>query len=196
MVLVADVPLVRSFGAGSVGFGELITFWGVGTAAGSIAGRRLTAATEIPALAWGLIVIGLTGVAIWLSPWFWLVLAATVPMGVGDAIGDVATRGLQQRRTPDELRSRVSAASDGVIYMAFAVALVLGGFALDALGPKPVYALGGLSSVLGMLLLLPVLRTPPVDREAGETLAMEPGPLIAARTPLTSPGDPPTPAPR
>jgi len=194
MALVADVPLVQSFGAGSLGFGLLIAFWGGGTATGSIASRRMTAAAELPSLAGGMLVAGAMGVLVWLAPWFWVVLAATLLMGIGDSVGEVATRGLLQRRTPDELRSRVSAAADGIINTSFAVSFLLGGVTLNALGPKPVYALGGITCALGALVVLRVVRTRPVGVAPAPAAAMEPGPLITARTPLTSPGDPPGPA--
>lgn len=44
--MVADRPLAEAFGAGSVGFGPLIGAWGLGSAAGSLAGRVLDARTE------------------------------------------------------------------------------------------------------------------------------------------------------
>jgi MFS family permease len=155
----------------------------------------MTAAVEVPVLASGMLLAGVMGVLIWVAPWFWVVLAATLLMGIGDSVGEVATRGLVQRRTPDELRSRVSAASDGIINTAFALSFLLGGVTLNALGPKPVYALGGATCVLGALVMLRVIRTPPARVEPAPSAAAEPGALIAARTPLTSPGDPPGPAP-
>ena len=46
MGMVADAPLAEHFGAGSAGFGLLITCWGLGSVVGSLLGRKLTERTE------------------------------------------------------------------------------------------------------------------------------------------------------
>ena len=48
MALVADVPLVDVFGAGSAGFGVMIGLWGAGSILGSLAGRWHLLAAESP----------------------------------------------------------------------------------------------------------------------------------------------------
>jgi hypothetical protein len=48
MTMVADVPLVELFGAGSFGYGLLIACWGGGSVVGSLLGRRLHGANEAP----------------------------------------------------------------------------------------------------------------------------------------------------
>src|SRR6266540_1613849 len=75
MAMVADVPLVDVFGAGSAGFGVMIGLWGAGSILGSLAGRWLTAATEMRWLILGTALTACFGIAIALSPWFALVLA-------------------------------------------------------------------------------------------------------------------------
>jgi MFS family permease len=47
MAMVGDVPLVDVFDAGSAGFGLMIGLWGAGSILGSLAGRWLSAATEM-----------------------------------------------------------------------------------------------------------------------------------------------------
>jgi MFS family permease len=195
MGIVADMPMVDTFRAGALGFGAIIACWGGGTALGAILGRRLTAATEVRTVAGGLLITCVTGLAIGITPWFAMFLVLTFLMGIGDSLAEVATRGLQQRRTPDHLRSRVSAASDGMVNAALAISFVLGGFAVSAVGPKAVYAIGGATAGLGTLVLVRVLgiraRGGPI---AVETLGAGGGPLVAARTPLASPADPHPPA--
>jgi MFS family permease len=158
MAMVADVPLVELFGAGSAGYGMLIGAWGAGSVLGSIAGRKLSERTEARALVAGTVVIGVTTAGVALSPWFPPVLALILMAGVADAIVMVADRNIQQRRTPDVVRSRVVSASEAVVTVALAVGFVLGGPALEVLGPRAVYAIGGACGFLGALVLVPVLR--------------------------------------
>ena len=158
MVMVADVPLAEMFGAGSTGYGLMIGAWGAGSVIGSLAGRRLTERIELRALVVGTIAIGLTTAGVALSPWFAPVLALTLLAGVADALIMVADRNIQQRRTPDVVRSRVVSASEAFITIALATGFLLGGPALELLGPRGVYAVGGAAGLLGALVLVPMMR--------------------------------------
>jgi len=158
LVMVADVPLVEHFDAGSVGYGLLITFWGAGSVLGSFAGRYLNEENEPKALFLGVVVIAVTTGGIAVSPWFAPILALVLVSGVGDAVTLVAEQGIQQRRTPDAVRSRVMAASEGLVSLSFVVGLAFAGIVLRAVGPQGVYAIGGLTGAIGALVLLPALR--------------------------------------
>ena len=158
MVMVADVPLVELFGAGATGYGILIGAWGAGSVIGSLAGRKLNERNESRALFAGTVLIGVTTAGVALSPWFVPVLVLILLAGIADAVVMVADRSIQQRRTPDVVRSRVVSASESVITIALAVGFVLGGPALELLGPRWVYALGGAFAFVGAVVLLPILR--------------------------------------
>ncbi len=158
MVMVADVPLAELFGAGATGYGLMIGAWGAGSVIGSLSGRRLTPRTEARALFAGTIVIGLTTAGVALSPWFAPVLVLILLSGVADAVVMVADRNIQQRRTPDVVRSRVVSASEAVITIALATGFLLGGPALGLLGPRGVYAVGGAFCLIGAVVLVPILR--------------------------------------
>jgi MFS family permease len=170
--IVADVPLCEAFGVGAVGFGLIVTVWGAGSVIGSLMGR-FTDRREVKALLLGLAVVAVTGLVIGVSPWFALILGAMLIMGTGDALAEVATRGIQQRHTPDALRSRVAAASEGIVNVMMAISFALGGVIVSTLGPQPAYALGGITAALGAIALVVVMRRSGVSAE------------------LTSPGDPP-----
>ena len=157
-VMVADVPLVEHFGAGSLGYGLLIGTWGAGSVLGSLAGRKLTEEKEPRALFLGMALIALSTGAIAVSPWFAPILVMSLMSGFGDAVTMVAEQGIQQRRTPDAVRSRVVSASEAIITVAFALSLVAAGPVLEALGPQNVYAIGGATALAGSAVLLPVLR--------------------------------------
>ncbi|HYU94512.1 MAG TPA: MFS transporter [Actinomycetota bacterium] len=158
LVMVADVPLVEHFHAGSIGYGLLITFWGAGSVAGSFAGRYLNEEREPRALFLGTALVAVTTAAIAVSPLFWPILVVALLSGVGDAIVLVAEQGIQQRRTPDAVRSRVIAASEGLTSIAFVLGLAAAGVVLRAVGPQNVYAIGGLTAAIGAFVLLPILR--------------------------------------
>jgi MFS family permease len=168
MVMVADVPLVEEFGAGATGYGLLIGSWGAGSVLGSLAGRKLNERIEPKALFVGTAVIGVTTAGVALSPWFPPVLVLILLAGAADAIVMVADRSIQQRRTPDVVRSRVVSASESMITIALAVGFVLGGPALELLGPRGVYAAGGAFAFVGAIVLLPILRA---SRRAGAQYA-------------------------
>ena len=167
LVMVADVPLVEHFHAGSIGYGLLITFWGAGSVVGSLAGRYLNEDREPRALFLGTALIAVTTAAIAVSPWFAPILVIALLSGVGDAIVLVAEQGIQQRRTPDAVRSRVIATSEGLTSIAFILGFAAAGVVLRAVGPRNVYAIGGLTAAIGALVLLPILRRGS-EREAVE----------------------------
>jgi predicted MFS family arabinose efflux permease len=177
LVMVADVPLAELFGAGPTGYGLMIAAWGAGSVLGSLSGRWLNERTELRALAAGTAVIAITTAGIAISPWFASVLALILLAGIADAVTMVAETGIQQRRTPDAVRSRVSAASEAVIHGALAAGFVLGGPALQALGPRGVYAVGGGLGLLGAGVLLPIVLPSRVGRRAPTV-----GELVPAET--------------
>lgn len=158
LVMVADVPLVEFFDAGAIGYGLLIAFWGAGSVAGSFAGRYLDERREPLALLLGTATIAIATAAIAISPWFTPILLLGLFSGFGDAIVLVAEQGIQQRRTPDAVRSRVMAASEGMTAISYAIGLAAAGAVLQAVGPQRVYAIGGLTAAVGAAVLIPVLR--------------------------------------
>ena len=158
LAMVADVPLAELFGSGSTGYGLMIGAFGAGSVIGSIAGRKMHERNEARALIIGTIVMGATTAGIALSPWFPPILALLVLCGAADAVIMIADRSIQQRRTPDAVRSRVVGASEAMIDIALSIGFVLGGPAVAALGPRAVYAIGGACGLLGAVVLVPVLR--------------------------------------
>jgi predicted MFS family arabinose efflux permease len=174
IVMVADVPLVELFGAGATGYGLLIGAWGAGSALGSLSGRWLNERTELRALVVGTIAIAVTTAGIAISPWFASVLLLTLLAGVAEGVTMVAETSIQQRRTPDAVRSRVVSASEAVIHLSLAGGFVLGGPALEALGPRGMYAVGGLLGLLGGAILIPALRRERAEAEVSAPVLVEP----------------------
>lgn len=156
--MVADRPLAELFGAGSIGFGLIIACWGAGSVLGSLGGRFMTQRTEPWWLVIGTTIVAACGLAIGASPWFAPILALSVAWGTGDALTLVAEQGIRQRRTPDAVRSRVMAASDGIVHAGLAVGFALAGPVLELVGPQGVYAVGGVTAAIAAIILVAVLR--------------------------------------
>jgi predicted MFS family arabinose efflux permease len=79
-------------------------------------------------------------------------------MGIGDAVGLVADQSIRQRRTPDDIRSRVMAVSDGAWQLALGVAFLIAGPVLALVGPQGTYSIGGAAAAITALALVPMLR--------------------------------------
>jgi MFS family permease len=167
MALVGDVPLVDVFGAGSAGFGVMIGLWGAGSILGSLAGRWLTAATEMRWLILGTAFTACLGIAIALSPWFALVLVLNVAWGASEGITGVAEQNLFQRRSPDSVRSRVLGAIEGLFHGGLTVSFVAAAFVLPVVGARGMYAIAGVAAGLSAIVLLPLLGATPIT--AGRT---------------------------
>jgi MFS family permease len=162
MAMVADVPLVDVFGAGSTGFGVMIGLWGAGSILGSLAGRWLTAATEMRWLILGTAFTASIGIAIALSPWFALVLVLNVAWGASEGITGVAEQNLFQRRSPDSVRSRVLGAIEGLFHGGLTVSFVAAAIVLPVVGARGMYAIAGVAAGLSAIVLLPLLAEAPV----------------------------------
>jgi MFS family permease len=166
MSMVADAPLAAVFGAGSFGFGLLITAWGGGSAIGSLIAKRMREGSEGTWLVRAGIVIAATGIGIGISPWFGLALGLMFVMGLADGTTIVAETNLRQRRAPDAVRSRVSAAFMGVMHVMLAFSYVVAAFVVPWLGPKPTYLIGGTTAGLAVLVLLRMRRYLELDEAA------------------------------
>ena len=166
MSMVADAPLAAVFDAGSFGFGLLITAWGGGSAIGSLIAKRMREGSEGTWLVRAGIVIAATGIGIGISPWFGLALGLMFVMGLADGTTIVAETNLRQRRAPDAVRSRVSAAFMGVMHVMLAFSYVVAAFVVPWLGPKPTYLIGGTTAGLAVLVLMRMRRYLELDEAA------------------------------
>jgi MFS family permease len=157
-ILVAELPLSTSFHAGAVGYGLLSTSFGIGALVGSLLGKRLTPATDRPAMVAASFVTAAGFGSVALMPALAPVFGAMVLCGASDGVVDVAVQVIFQRRSPDQVRSRVVAVLEAVFHTGLAVSFLFAGTLVDAFGPKAAYVLAGSGSAVGAIMLLPVLR--------------------------------------
>ena len=158
MSMVADAPLAAVFDAGSFGFGLLITAWGGGSALGSLIAKRMREGAEGTWLVVSGAIIAATGIGVGISPVFPLAVGLLFVMGLADGTTIVAETNLRQRRAPDAVRSRVSAAFMGVMHLMLAFSYVVAAFVVPWIGPKATYAVGGTTAGLAVFVLLRMKR--------------------------------------
>jgi MFS family permease len=157
----AEAFLAReTFGAGSVGYGLLVSVWG----GGMIVGSALAAVLEnrlnliilylVSIFIWGLALVG-TG----LAPAFVIALGALAVAGVSNGVDNVATDTVLQRRVPDVFLGRVFSVRFLGYTVGEALAYQVGGLTMDATGPRFVYLLAGVATAAAGLLILSLLAT-------------------------------------
>jgi MFS family permease len=159
LILVAEVSLADSFGKGALGYGMLTALWGGGAALGAVlAGRVLNARSEGRGFTLSILVASAGLFLIAASPWWIVVLVLMAGLGLSDGFGSVAEQGIIQRRTPDDVRSRVGGAIEAAALLALATSFAFGGFVVDAFGPRAAYVIGGVAALLATLVLLRPMR--------------------------------------
>lgn len=158
--MVADAPLAKLFGVGSLGFAALISTWGAGMLIGSwLAGRRIgQRPIEIPLIFFGMIIDGLMIMAIGLSPLFIGALIVSVIGGAASGMVNVARQTFFQRAVPDRIRSRVFSVAEVVATASFIIGLATAGPVIEALGVRVAYVLAGVVFIVGAAVLIPALR--------------------------------------
>jgi MFS family permease len=188
LILVAEIPYADAFDQGPFGYGLLNALWGGGAAIGAVlAGRWLTARREPPVLLASFLVGGLVMFAIGGSPFWILALALVVVEGVCEGFASVSEQGILQRRTPDEVRSRVVGAVEAATLIALAISLTAGGPIVDLLGPRAAYLIGGVTTVVAALIALGPLRYPGLPPHQADLVFEHPSPdrtaSVAPRSP-------------
>ena len=161
LILVAELPLADSFDQGAFGYGLLNALWAGGAAVGAVlAGRWLTARREPQTLLFAIFVGGLIMFGIGWSPLWTLALAFVVTEGICEGLASVAEQGLLQRRTPDDVRSRVVGAVEAATLIALAISFAIGGQIVDLVGPRAAYYIGGVTTLIAALIMAGPMRHP------------------------------------
>jgi MFS family permease len=152
----AEVFLAKdTFKAGDVGYGLLISLWGVGMVAGSALMAMLGDRVNLILLYFiGIFVWALALAGTGLSPTFILALAALMVAGVSNGMDNVATDTILQKRVPDAFLGRVFSVRFLRYSAAEALAYPTGGLLVDAIGPRSTYLLAGIATATTGLLIL------------------------------------------
>jgi MFS family permease len=185
LILVAELPLADSFDQGAFGYGLLNALWAGGAAVGAVlAGRWLTARREPQTLLFAILVGGLIMFGIGWSPLWILALAFVVTEGICEGFASVAEQGLLQRRTPDDVRSRVVGAVEAATLIALALSFAIGGQIVDVVGPRAAYYIGGVTTLIAALIMAGPMRHPGLPpHQADQAFEFGPAePLVVERT--------------
>ena len=157
-ILVAELPLARSFGEGSTGYGLLAGSWGAGAIAGSFLGQRLGSRRERIAMIASALGMATGFAVIGVANWFVMVLFGMAFAGVAEGAGSVAEQGIVQRRTPDAVRSRVIAASEAALLIAFAASFAVAAPIIHVFGVQGTYVIAAAASLAAAAILVPAMR--------------------------------------
>ena len=186
LILVAELPLADSFEQGAFGYGLLNALWAGGAALGAVlAGRWLTARREPQTLLFAILVGGLIMFGIGWSPLWILALAFVVTEGICEGFASVAEQGLLQRRTPDDVRSRVVGAVEAATLIALAISFAIGGQIVDVVGPRAAYNIGGVTTLIAALIMAGPMRHPGLPPHQADK-AFEFGPAKAVAVDRTA----------
>ena len=150
-LLVSEFPLAELFGAGSLGYGLLISSWGAGTLIGSVFAARGVKKSTYWSLVAGTLGLSVMLGSVSIAPFLWVVCIMQLVGGVFDTFVNVAEETVRQQRTPDELRSRVFAAGEAIVVIAMSASIAVGGPLIEAAGPRAAYALTGALGILATL---------------------------------------------
>jgi MFS family permease len=172
LVMPAEVPLAREFGAGALGYGALMAAWALGGIVGSHRAASLYSRREEPrVVTWSAAALVASFAAVPVAPWFAVLLAAFAGGGVAMGVVGVGEDLLLQRRTPDRVRGRVNAAHIAAVQFSLAAPLLFSGFLVDAWGPRAVFALAACSALLGVFALRALQRRDTLGSRSGKDLA-------------------------
>lgn len=131
-------------GASDAGFAVLVTGFGLGFIVGSLAGAG---GGEGPSLKRGylngLLLLGAGLLGAGLAPAFAVALIAFAVAGLGNGLLLVYERLIVQATVPDALMARVFGVKDALASWAFAIAFLLSGALIAAIGSRPVIQVAG-----------------------------------------------------
>jgi MFS family permease len=162
----AEVFLARdTFAAGDVGYGLLVSLWGGGMVLGSAMMVVLGDRINLVLLYFLSIFVGAFAlVGTGLAPVFVLALGALTVEGAATGIDNVATDTILQKRVPEAFLGRVFSIRFLGYSAGEALAYLVGGLLVDAVGPRSTYVLAGIATaVVGLIVLLVMIAVPTRD---------------------------------
>jgi MFS family permease len=164
---VDDVALVflarGDLDAGALGYGILVSMYGIGFALGSLALMRTRATGAATAFTLGLLLTGTGGLLTGLAPVLGLAAFAQAVAGSGNGLEVVATDTLVQRSVPRSHRGRVFGVVSAATLLGGAVARGLGGVLLDLTSARATFVIGGCGALLVTLVAVVLLRGADAD---------------------------------
>jgi len=162
----AEVFLAKeTFGAGDAGYGLLVSLWGGGMVLGSALMAVLGDRINLVLSYFLSIFVGACAlVGTGLAPAFFLALGALTVEGAATGVDNVVTDTILQKRVPDAFLGRVFSIRFLGYSAGEALAYLMGGVLVDAVGPRSTYLLAGIATAIaGLLVLLAIIAVPTRD---------------------------------
>jgi MFS family permease len=178
----------ESFSAGSFGLGLLMCAAGIGLALGAfLAGSWIEerGLENVYGASLGLMAIGVGGAAA--APNVWVAAACVVISGAGNGAAIVCNALLVQRGAPDRLRGRAFTVLMSSNVTVLALGMVLAGRVTDAIGPRWVWGVAAVLSLLAAVTGFALVR----GVRDGSAVAVEPPPAASAEAPIEAPTEAP-----
>jgi MFS family permease len=133
--------------AGDLGYGLLVTSWGIGAAAGAVVFARATSRPLAPMLTGGVFLLALAYLGYAAAPSLRFACGAAFVGGVGNGIHWPSLLSAVQKLTPTELQGRLMSAVGSIEALCPAIGFALGGLVAAAASPRVAMLMAGLVSM-------------------------------------------------
>ena len=171
LTIPVEIVIATEFGAGSLGYAMMFTFWGIGGLLGASAGNRLKyRPRKVKLMAAACLTVAGGFLAVSAAPVFAIVIFGMALGGVGEGLWEITQNSLIQRVTPDGIRSRVFAASTAAMQATIALGLLASGAVTAAFGASGAFAVAG-AAALGATLILVLDGALAARRQSGHAPA-------------------------
>jgi MFS family permease len=155
----AVYALLDGFDKPATWVSAIVTAQGIGAIAGGLSSGAVVRRTgEVAGCVVGLVTCGLAVLVMAAAQQFWVVLAAGVVMGAGMPLMTVAFMTLLQRRTPQAVMGRASAAVEVVMGTPQAVSLAVGSLLVVVLSYRTILAIMGGVTLAASAYIVVILR--------------------------------------
>jgi len=149
------VYVKTTLAAGDLGYGLLVTSWGIGAAAGAVVFARATHRPLAPMLTGGVFLLALAYLGYAAAPTLALACVAAFVGGIGNGIHWPSLISAVQKLTPTELHGRLMSAVGSINALCPALGFILGGTVAALTSPRAAMLMAG---VVSMALTVTFLR--------------------------------------
>jgi MFS family permease len=176
LVNVAEVPFITGdLGASDAAYSAAVALYGVGVAAGSMAGSSGGALQSLRRkFLFGLFVMGFGNLTIGLANSVAVVFGTFALAGVGNGMMLVYERLIIQATVPDRLYGRVFGVNDAMTAWAFALSFLAAGAVVSLAGARPAIVASGIGVIAAAGLTAVLIRS--IGLPLGRRARVEPGP--------------------
>jgi MFS family permease len=136
-----------TLGAGDLGYGLLVTSWGIGAAGGAVAFARASSRPLAQTLTSGVFLLGVAYLGYAAAPTLALACVAAFVGGIGNGIHWPSLISAVQKLTPTELQGRLMSAVGSINALCPALGFMLGGVVATVASPRAAMLMAGLVSM-------------------------------------------------